>query len=312
MAKLSSTKASQTERVIVFGPPKAGKSLIAGELAEHFNIIWVDMENGHGVLYKLAQAWQERIELINLKDTRSYPIAIETVLKMVKGKVSICEEHGKVSCMLCRREVANLPGDEGGDYFIDVDLNSVGLDTIVVFDSVTQLSSSAIANITKSEPDDYKMKTDDWGNLAKLMEIFLSHVQQASYNVVCISHEVEATTEGKKNKLVPVGGSKNSSRNVAKYFDHVIYAEVKNRKHTFSSSTTYNTTILTGSRTDVCLESLAEDEKPSLLRIFKPEVYKAVGKKSIPATKTAAIAKPTAKQGTNKILERLKARKNSQ
>ena len=236
---------------MLFGAPKTGKTQLAGELAEHFNLIWIDMENGHETLFKLPSSWQERIELIDLKDTPSYPIAIETVLKMIKERpVDICVEHGKVGCMICKREqlaAEKRQEDEGVDltdsFFTSIDLGNVPDDTIVVFDSATQLTTSAINNITKSEPDDYKMKTDDWGNLAKLIEIFLSTIQQASYNCIVISHEVEAETEGKKRTLVPVAGSRNSSRNAAKAFDEVVYCERKQKKHVFASSTQYATNI---------------------------------------------------------------------
>jgi len=285
MAKLSSKTSSPTHRIIIFGGPKTGKTLIAGELAEFYDLIWIDMENGHETLFQLPEAWQERIELIELPDTRSYPIAIETVLKMVKGKVSICDAHGKVACMSCKRAEAAT---------IDVDLPSMDASQVVVFDSLTQLSNSAIAHITKSEPDDYKLTYNDWGNLGKLLDIFLSHIQQAGYNVIVISHEVEAETEGKKKTLVPVGGTRNFSRNIAKYFDHVIYAERKNKKHVFSSNSQYSTTILTGSRTGVAIE---DQEKPSLLPIFKPELYTDKN----PALK----AKPTSNGQAKSILSKL-------
>ena len=261
MAKLSTKSSSATHRIIIYGAPKTGKTQLAGELAEHYNLIWVDMENGHETLFKLPEAWQERIELINLPDTRSYPVAVETVLKMVKGPVNICDTHGKVSCMICKKAEAPT---------VDVNLPALDNNSIVVFDSLTQLSASCIAFITKSQPDDYKLNYDDWGNLSKLLDIFLSHVQQAGYNVIVISHETEAETEGKKKTLVPVGGTRNYSRNVAKFFDHVVYAERKNKKHVFSSGTTNATNILTGSRTDVELGNM---DKPSLLPIFKPELY---------------------------------------
>ena len=138
MTKLSTLTHSQTHRVLIFGGPKTGKSQLAGELSEFYNLIWVDMENGHEVLFKLPTEWQERIELVALPDTRSYPIAIETVLKMVKGKVSICEAHGKVACMVCKREEAPT---------VEVNLPSLTHEDVVVFDSLTQLSNSAIAFI---------------------------------------------------------------------------------------------------------------------------------------------------------------------
>ncbi len=310
MAKLSTKKASQTHRIIIYGAPKTGKSLLAAKLSEFYNLIWFDLENGHETLFQLPEKWQERIELIEIPDTRSYPIAIETCLKAVKVPVSICEEHGKVSCMVCKKEVTRLCNttpqeqhqDVHEDHFTDVDLAHLPSDSIVVFDSLTQLTNSAISHITKSQPDDYKLNYDDWAHLGKLLDIFCSHIQQAGYNVIVISHETEAETEGKKRTLVPVAGTRNFSRNVAKYFDHVIYAERKNKKHIFASSTTYSNTILTGSRTDTSLESW---EEGSLLPIFKPEAL--INRKSTmakPQKSTKAIG--GAKVNTAEILARLK------
>lgn len=291
MKKLSSLSRSTTQRVLLFGGPKTGKTELAGRLSEHFNIIWIDLENGHETLFKLPKKWQERITLISLPDTRSYPIAIETCLKLVKGPVSICDEHGKVGCMVCKNKNAE---------FTNIDITSIPSDTVVVFDSLTQLSNSAIAHITKSQPDDYKLNYDDWGNLGKLLDIFLSHIQQAKYNAVVISHEIEAETESGKNILVPVGGTRNFSRNVAKYFDHVVYCERKNKKHVFGSSTSYATNILTGSRSDVALESTQE---PSLLYIFKPELYSS----GVPNTAVNKINQPVGgSQSAANILNKLK------
>jgi hypothetical protein len=227
---------------------------------------------------------------------------------MVKGKVEICETHGKCSCMVCKKAEAPT---------VVVDLPNLGHDSVVVFDSLTQLSNSAISFITKTQPDDYKLNYDDWGNLGKLLDIFLSHIQQAGYNVIVISHETEAETEGKKKTLVPVGGTRNFSRNIAKYFDHVVYAERKNKKHVFASSTNYATTILTGSRSNVCLESCG-DEVPSLLRIFRPDLYttglpttqaKGSGIQSTGQVNAAVAAVKTSGESTKDILARLKLKK---
>jgi hypothetical protein len=98
------------------------------------------------------------------------------------------------------------------------------------------------------------------------VEKFLSQIQQAKYNVVCISHEEEVELEDGRKKIVPVCGSSKSSRNTGKYFDHVIYTEMKNKKHIAASSTTYANNIMTGSRTDVFMDA---DVNPTLLSIFK-------------------------------------------
>ena len=258
--KLSERSASKSKRVLLFGPPKSGKSKLAGGLSAAFNLLWVDMENGHDVLFQLPKEQQERIELVALPDTRSYPIAIETCLKMIKGnKGTVCEKHGKWNCMVCTKDSSPV---------IAVELGSLGLDTVVVFDSLTQLTNSAISHITKAQPEDYKLDYDDWGNLGKLMDTFLSHVQQAGFHVVCISHETEAKMEDGKDKLVPTAGTRNFSRNSAKYFDEVIYCEIKNKRHVAASSTLYNGNILTGSRSGAILENQAE---PSLIPIFTGE-----------------------------------------
>lgn len=259
--KLSQRTASKSRRVLLFGPPKVGKTWLAGQLAAEFNLIWFDLENGVDTLLRLPKDQQERIEVIALPDTRSWPVAIETMLKVIKGgPVEICEIHGKVSCAICKKNNAA---------FNKVELNTLGLDTVVVIDSLTQLTNSATAHITKAQPDDYKMERDDWGNLGKLMDIFLSHVQNAPFHVICITHENEVEMVDGKEKIVPTAGTKNFSRNVAKYFDEVYYLQVKNGKHVVGSSTTFTNNILTGSRGGHVLEKSAE---PSLIPVFKGEV----------------------------------------
>ena len=309
MTKLNTLQASATHRCLIYGAPKTGKSLLAGKLAEYYDLIWIDMENGYDVLFQLPPAWQERVDIISLPDTRSYPVAIETCLKIVKGSVEICHEHGKVKCMLCikaerdacKTAIQEEHGDVHNNYFTDLNLPALR-DTgkVVVFDSMTQLTNSAIAHITKSQPDDYKLTYDDWGNLGKLMDIFLSHIQQAGYNVIVISHETQADAEDKKTKLVPVAGTRNFSRNAAKYFDHVIYAEVKNKQHVFSSSTVASTWILSGSRTNVAIEDYPG---AGLLPIFKPELYPRLESKV-----QVKINNPSGgKAQANSVLARLRA-----
>jgi hypothetical protein len=208
------------------------------------------------------------------------------MLKVIKGgKVDICEEHGKVSCAICKRD--SKP-------FTTVELNALGGDTVVVIDSLTQLTNSAIAHITKNKPDDYKMEFDDWGNLGKLMDMFLSYVQQAPFSVICISHETEVEMVDGKSKIVPTAGTRNFSRNTAKYFDEVFYCEVRNKRHVVGSSTTYANNILTGSRSGQVTEG---DGEASLIPIFTGEK---------PITKVA----PTPAANALSALEKLRAQQS--
>ncbi len=255
--KLTEKKASATQRVVVYGPPKSGKTYLVGKLAEHYNLLWIDCDNGWTTLQQLPEAWQERINIIAIPDSREFPIAAETLPKIVKGSlVSVCNTHGKVACALCSKNK---------DPVELIELNKIGKKWIVVVDSLTQLTNSMIAHITKGLPDDYKLEFDDWGKLKVLIEKFLSQIQAAGYNVVCITHEEEVEMEDGKKKIVPSSGSSKSSRNTARYFDHVVYCEVKNKKHTFGSSTDFGMNLITGSRTGIRMEN---NKEPSLLDIF--------------------------------------------
>jgi hypothetical protein len=272
MAKLTTISASLEQRVCLFGPPKSGKTELAGKLAEKYNILWFDLENGSNTLLKLPREWQERINLIKIRDSKDYPIAIETMLKVVKGKeVKICVAHSKVACPICTKNGAEVER---------VCLDELDASWVVVYDSGTQLAQSALAHITKNQDDTYKCQLDDWGALKLLMEKFLSAIQAAKYNCVFITHEEEVKFEDGRTKIVPVGGSSNSSRNTAKYFDHVVYCNLVNKKHVVGSATDYSTTVLTGSRTDVKLE--ANKEGGNLLDVFTTWKLPNFGMASMP------------------------------
>lgn len=281
--KLTDVPPDAYQSVLIYGPPKVGKTKLAGALSEQYKILYIGMENGHQTLTQFPPEWQERIDVVLLPDTRSFPIAIESCLKIVKGgPIVIDESTGKVIPVGTKKP--------GGSY-VDINLNALGPEWIVIFDSLTQLTNSAISHITKNQPEDYKLNYDDWGNLGKLMDIFLSHIQQAKYNVICISHETEAELEDGKMKIVPVAGTRNFSRNSAKYFGHVVYAEVKNMKHKFSSGTVSLNNIVAGSRTNVATEKM---EEASLLPIFQGklgETPKSPGQVAADKLKAMGLAK---------------------
>lgn len=262
MTKLSTLEDSKVIHAIVFGPPKSGKSLVVGKLAEHgFNLYWFDLEQGRKVLYQLSRPAQERINIFNIPDIKDYPIAIETCLKVVEFKkvkpLKICDTHGKVDCALCIK-TPNAP-------FSELDFKLLTNKDILVFDSLTQLSNSAITQIMKGRDELAKPEWEDFRNQGVLLDKFLGNIQNAPYHVIVISHESAVEMQDGKEKLVPVCGTRNFSRNTAKYFDEVIYMDIFNKRHRANSSTTAVTDVLTGSRSGATLE---KNPEASILELF--------------------------------------------
>lgn len=252
MTNLTVKATSSTQTVLVYGGPKTGKTQIAGLLAKFFNLVWFDLENGYATLLKLPKEAQSNIDLISLPDTKGYPIAIETMLKVVTGKapVTICELHGKVSCPVCNKALR-----DGMDVdFTEVDVHSHKPNTIVVIDSLTQLGTSALSHVLKNQPDLYKPEWEDYRDQGMLLEKVLSSIQQAKYHVLCLTHVIETHAADKSIKLGPLCGTGSFSSKVAKYFGHVVLLEVKNREHRAGSSTGFSLNALTGSRTDISIE----------------------------------------------------------
>jgi hypothetical protein len=253
--KLTQAKQSKAKRVLVYGESMTGKTTLAGTLASQFKILYFDLEKGYESLLKLPTASQENIELLQIPDTKIFPIAIETLLKVFTGKeVFICEEHGKVACPICKKTSA--PETR-------ICLSELDESYVVVIDSLTQLSASTLNFLMKDKEDTAKPEWDIYRSQGALLEKILSCMQQSKHHIVCISHVVESQQEDGKVKLFPVCGTSNFSRNCPRFFDDVVYVELKNKKHTATCSTTYANNITAGSRLG---HQIGEDM--SLLSLF--------------------------------------------
>lgn len=248
--KLTDYKPLAARKVLVYGPPKSGKTELVGSLAATgFKLWWFDLDSGIKTLLRpdsAAAKYLDNIELFNIPDTQTFPIGIETLLKVTKGGAfEVCHRDGRVNCASCKK---NFPNG-----FSSIDTSKFTNQDILVIDSVSQLASSTMNHICRDHilkgDDDYKPDWDDYRKQGFLMDRIFSIVQQCSYNVVVISHEQMVEMEDKKKRLVPIGGTSNFSKTFAKYFDDVIYTEYLNGKYRSYSDASQNSSAIIGSRT---------------------------------------------------------------
>jgi len=249
--KLSKINEDYSQRTLVYGPPKCGKTEAMGRLAETHDLIWIDLEDGIKTLRKLPDELQDKVDVIQIPDMRGNAVAINTLLKLmtfIPG--SICVEHGAWDCALCKKNGADV-----------TEVNLRGVDwgkTIIVLDSLSALAESAINHVMRSKDITAKPDWDDYNAQGALMSKFLGAMQNSRMNWMVATHELEVTMEDDTVQIVPMSGTRNASRNTAKYFDHVVYMRVKAGRHNAGSATTYLNKILTGSRLNVKVEA-AED-----------------------------------------------------
>ena len=254
--KLSTLAAQRSETptpqsILCYGEAKTGKTrLVAEQLAHEFNILWLDVENGVQTLMQLDPELQERITYIRIPDSPSNPVGIITVGKLFSAKqpLNICHEHGVVGCM---QQQCKSP-----DAYYTFDPKLLDNSWVVVVDSLTQLSDSALNHIKRDGNTVFtagvtKADYDTWGAQGALLMNVLGHMQQAPFHRVFISHAdfVEEATGGAK--IYPVCGTRALSARAARYFDHVPYLYRQNGAHKVSSSTTFQHNVMSGSRSDI-------------------------------------------------------------
>jgi hypothetical protein len=265
---LDDYKQSSRVKALVYGPPKSGKTALVGKLASHFNLHWLDLENGVKTLLNPAMLdpkFRKNVNVISIPDHKLYPIAIDTVREVLRGgEKKICYAHGKINCPLCSKNAEARWSTLDILKFTDKD--------VLVIDSLSQLSNSAmnrtvLKEIQKPGGEEYKATFHDYATQGALLEQVLSLIQVIDLNVVVISHEVESEMTDGKDKIVPLAGTRNFSKLSAKYFDSVVYCNIVNKKHSAYSSTTSLPNVLTGSRFQIDLDS-TKGEEISLLPLF--------------------------------------------
>lgn len=253
--KLTDYQVQSARHILVYGPPKSGKTSLIGKLAKHYRLWWFDLEDGIKTLKNPAvfdPAWADNIELFSIPDKQTYPMAIETMLKVLKGgNCKICYTHGKVNCPSC------IPKKEP---YTEIDVNMLdNTKDIVVIESYSQLAESAMNYIMKDQiaKDNWDAKPgwDEYAKQGRILERIGSTIQVAPFNVIVSTHEQLVEMEDGTKKIVPIGGTSNASKVFAKYFDDVVYTELFNKSHRCISSTTAKTNVLAGSRAGVDLKA---------------------------------------------------------
>lgn len=247
--------------MIVYGEPKVGKTTLVSKLATKYKLIWVSVDNGHGILFKLPKEVQKNIDLIIIPDTVDNPNAFDTLRKLFKPSTlatKVCHRHGVVSCSLCSTK---YPADNSNYNFTELDI-----DTIVVIDHLTAVGNSAMAIVKKNDKETEKPSFNDFGAQGLLMDRLMTTIQHSNINVVCIAQPLEGEMEEGKKRIVPSVGTRNYSVQVSKFFDVMVYLHMENRTHKAGSMTTYSLQAQTGSRDDVAIENMKE---PSLIPFFE-------------------------------------------
>lgn len=256
--KVSDTSVSDTgHHICIYGPSKSGKTLLAGLIAAEFNILWFDLEHGSLTLKQLPLEYQQRIELIRVPDDRTNYQAITTMLYVTEGKaVTVCDTHGKIGpCGTCA--IAKAAGNAANiGTEIPVDIERLSPDWVVVMDSMTQLSHSAMGKAFKGAQSETNIKPEYSHYTAQgfYLDRLFTAVQNSKANWICISHEESLEQEDSSEKIVPMAGTRSFSRNTARYFDHVVYTSIENYSHVASSSGMDSNKVLAGSRTGVSLK----------------------------------------------------------
>lgn len=287
---LSSLRNDISHRVLLYGAPGTGKTAAIAELAKHYHIDFIDLEDGGSTLVNpelgLTPEHEAHINYIKVPDTRAYPVAAVTVSELSRFRNgTICGDHGAWNCKSCGPQPAKpatkdiivngkvvKPAMEakeatmGKDNVSYLDFEKYTGNNILVIDSLTQLSNSILAACMAKEN-----RTDmfdaaqfvDWGNLGKNLDSILSNFQASGKNIVVTTHLSSITQEDGKELLGPVGGTANYAKLLGRFFDHKVICQIKGGKSVLNSAYNYSGSAMTGSRTG------ADTSKEGLLGIFK-------------------------------------------
>ena len=266
------------KRVLVYAPPKAGKTAAVFGLARlGYKIVYIGLENGHLVVsntdLKLSAEDYDRIEIYNIPDSDTNLVAYSAVRQVFQGRrFALCQTHGANSCKICQPN-AKLPLENP----MIIDPSQWDSKTIVVLDSITQLFISIKLGVLADVNVGGRMTQQGWGDVGNQMDTIVSRMQQAPYHLVVLTHtqRIEDTAPDAKGKPVvvgvrhqPIAGSQNYSANFPKGFDMVVFMEKQKGRYNAYSDPNVNPNVLVGSRSKPFIANDWKLEATPLVNIF--------------------------------------------
>lgn len=286
--------------ILIWGDPRTGKTRLAATIARVplvKRIWWFDLENGWATLLQmiktgvLSKEEGDKFRVIRVQDSPDSPLAFETIGKAlgVRREQFFCETHG--------REIENCVKNKGctkeslTTRFCLTEITDSEEDVIVI-DTASQLGDSVTNYVMSGKALGTRIELDQYGTIRKTMSSLMQHIQSGKQNVIVCSHVLpvemvgSSTTDifnpmkdGKaetQQRLYPLMGSQPFSVSCGKYFQNIIYTEIRLGAHRAGSDSLFRPNVLTGSRNGWRIE----DEKSADLSLLfeKIRIDKQKGK----------------------------------
>lgn len=285
MSKLKRKDSPSSGATCLYGEPGAGKTALALDLANHgFNVHLLDLEHGSDVAQIVVEDENfSNVDIYEINDGPTNPNAIKLVSRILNcsGEISFCVKHSRTICKECEKD--------GGE-FEHINAKEFSSNEVLVIDSATQLISSAVTHSSGARKvlESKKLDWDNWNDLGQLMDFVFAKAQKANFPVIFIAHELTIPLPDGSQKLSPIGGTLNYSRNFTRFFNNVIRCSVKNGTHRLQSLPKDNTKAKAKNRFNLdineCENGLADILKPSpdLLAKARKEFIAARAGKTAP------------------------------
>lgn len=213
---------------LIFGPPKTGKTVLAGKLSKKFKVLYFDTENSRETFYAPNNAEFFNLDNIYVQpifDTSRRPLAQEFFRDFFDGKkVKVCPDHGLKVCPACTANKLD---------FNEYAITDIPEDMIVVIDSASQLDISIQSKVYGGAGKNWetaKATFDQWAQCNHIWDNIGTTIQNCGnipVKILMIHHQ----HKDDDNRMYPSVSTKNYGATYSKFFSHVIRTGAENRKY---------------------------------------------------------------------------------